>query len=321
MEVLHRWHEQSWSAALAARSHTERARDRRGVGRGDRKFARSLGLRARVCLRVNHRLGGLDWGFDMIVRSALLISAATVLIAGTAQLPSSGAAAGPGSVQIIQAVPGGLVDVSVDGKPVGRQTAEGKILGPLEVEPGNHVVEFSGAWVRQPLGTAITVRSGTSTDVVFHRPASAQGAPVINTYTTPKAVIGPGKARVLIAHTATVAPADVRVDGRVIFTNIANGEYAQADVPAGVHRVSLLPTGQRTRPILGPIDVTLAPQTVTMVYAVGSPTHGSMSVIAHVAEIAADGTVVPDKITTGSAGLAAYVAILPFVGTVPPPTG
>ena len=85
MEVLHRWHEQLWSAALAARSHTERARDRRGVGRGDRKFARSLGLRARVCLRVNHRLGGLDWGFDMIVRSALLISAATVLIAGTAR--------------------------------------------------------------------------------------------------------------------------------------------------------------------------------------------------------------------------------------------
>ena len=41
-----------------------------------------------------------------------------------------------------------------------------------------------------------------------------------------------------------------------------------------------------------------------MVYAVGTPTNGSMRVIAHAAQLTADGTVKPATIKTGSAGLA-----------------
>ena len=89
---------------------------------------------------------------------------------------------------------------------------------------------------------------------MLHLPASVGGAAVVTSYRTPVDPIGPGKARVLVAHTATVAPADVRVDGKVVFTNIANGEFATADVPAGKHVVALLPTGQTTDPILGPLD-------------------------------------------------------------------
>ena len=103
----------------------------------------------------------------------------------------------------------------------------------------------------------------------------------MSSYGTPTDPIGPGKARVLVAHTATVAPADVRVDGQTVFTNIANGEFATADVPAGTHEVELLPTGSTTQPILGPIDLTVAAGTVSMVYAVGNPRDGSMKVILH----------------------------------------
>jgi hypothetical protein len=158
----------------------------------------------------------------------------------------------------------------------------------------------------------VAVAAGSSTDVVLHRPASISGEPVVNTYKTPTSPIGPGKARVLLAHTATVPPADVRVDGKIVFTNIANGEFADADVPAGTHEVALLPTGQTTQPILGPLDVTLEAQTVTMVYAVGTPTNGSMRVIAHVSRIASDGSVVPASVGTGSAGLVADRPISPF---------
>ena len=121
--------------------------------------------------------------------------------------------------------------------------------------------------------------------MVIHRPAEVAGDPVVNSYATPVKPIGPGKARVLLAHTATVAPADVRVDGQVVFENIANGEFAEADVPAGAHKVELLPTGLTTDPILGPLDVDLKPRTVTMVYAVGSPTDQSMNVIVHTAQL------------------------------------
>ena len=118
----------------------------------------------------------------------------------------------------------------------------------------------------------------------------------------------------LVAHTATVAPADVKVDGQVVFANIANGEFATADVPAGKHVVALLPTGETTDPILGPLTVELVPQTVTMVYAMGDPEQDTMELVAHSARLAADGSLVPSMIGTGSAGLAADVRVTPFGG-------
>ena len=32
------------------------------------------------------------------------------------------------------------------------------------------------------------------------------------------------KAKLTVAHTAAVPPADIRVDGKVLFENVANGE-------------------------------------------------------------------------------------------------
>ena len=92
------------------------------------------------------------------------------------------------------------------------------------------------------VSSRVEVASGTTQDVVVHLPAEVGGDAVVSRYPTPLDPIGPQKARVLVAHTATVAPADVRVDGQVVFTNIANGEYATADVPAGDHVVALLAT-------------------------------------------------------------------------------
>ena len=98
------------------------------------------------------------------------------------------------------------------------------------------------------------VAAGSNQDVVLHLPASVGGAAVVTAYQTPVEPIGPGKARVLVAHTATVAPADVQVDGKVVFSNIANGEFATADVPAGKHVVALFPTGETGRPDPRPAD-------------------------------------------------------------------
>jgi hypothetical protein len=218
--------------------------------------------------------------------------------------PPATAAPASGELQIVQATPGVAVGIAIDGERVRSGVGVGSVVGPYTLSPGPHEVRFLGGSGRTVMRTSVTVRSGVSSDVVLHRPASPRGDAVVNVYTTPRAAIGPGKARVLIAHTATVAPADVRVDGKTIFTNIANGEFATADVPAGKHRVALLATGEDSYPILGPIDVTLEPRTVTMVYAVGTPTNGSMRVIAHAADLTADGTVKPATIETGSAGLA-----------------
>jgi hypothetical protein len=235
---------------------------------------------------------------------------------GLAALPATATAeagsAAPGRVQVIQAVPDEVLDVAVDGKTVESGSEEGAVLGPFAMSPGSHQVEFTGASGSDSLVSTVHVASGSSSDVVVHLPAQVGGAPVVNSYRTPTSPIGPGKARVLIAHTATVAPADVRVDGKVVFHDIANGEYATADLPAGSHTVSLLPAGLTGPAILGPLKMSLKAGTATMVYAVGNPRTHSMNVIVHDATLSSNGAGVPASIDTGSSGLAAGVRVRPF---------
>jgi hypothetical protein len=214
------------------------------------------------------------------------------------------AAPATGQVTVVQAVPGADVDIAVDGKSVKTRAGVGTLVGPLALASGRHQLVFTGAPGGRTIKTSVKVTSGSNSDVVLHLPASVDGEPVVNTYRTSQSPIGPGKARVLLAHTATVAPADVRLDGKVVFTNIANGEFADADVPAGAHRAELLATGTTKNPILGPLDVNLADGTATMVYAVGNPRNGSMNVIAHTVKLSSDGSVAPSSVATGSAGLA-----------------
>lgn len=252
----------------------------------------------------------------MFTSIRLLVAAATTSIALVSAVPPASAHGGsappPGRIVIVQAVPGDSLDVTVDGKTVHQATSLGSVLGPIAVSAGRHEVGFVDASGSVRLRSTVVVASGSSSDIVVHLPAALHGTPVVNSYRTPRSLIAPGKARVLIAHTATVAPADVRVDGQVVFRDIANGEYATADVAAGAHTVALLPAGLTKHPILGPLSVDLKAGTVTMVYAVGNPRDRSMNVISHTATLTANGAVVPARIDTGSAGLAADVVVHPF---------
>ncbi len=249
------------------------------------------------------------YGWTAVMLAGLLSAAGLAPADGTPDGAQDGAT---GQVVIVQAYPEAFLDVRVDGEVVARDAAVRTVLDPLELVAGEHEVTFSDRTGGAPLATTISVGAGSSSDVVLHRPASTRGGPVVSVYRTPRRPIGPGKARVLLAHTATVAPADVEVDGTVVFTDIANGEFAQADLPAGTHRVSLLPTGATTNPLLGPLELSLAPATATMVYAVGTPSDGSMDVIVHTVRLATDGSVAPTRIDTGSGGRAAHLRVHPF---------
>ncbi|ROR90391.1 DUF4397 domain-containing protein [Nocardioides aurantiacus] len=235
--------------------------------------------------------------------STALLAAAVVAIGATTGLGGGASAAGGGQVTVVQAVPGAEVGVQVDGRLVQPQAGVGEVIGPLTLAAGTHRLSFTGVPGGRTLAARVEVAAGSGHDVVLHRPAAVDGALVVSTYATPDAPIGPDKARLLLAHTATVSPADVAFDGEVVFSNIANGEYADADVPAGQHRVELLPTGRRGDPILGPLSVDLAPRTATMVYAVGNPRTRSMDVVTHTLQLSSDGSVAPRSIDTGSVGL------------------
>lgn len=218
--------------------------------------------------------------------------------------------ASQGKIAIVQAVPKLTLSVTVDGKKVQAGVVEGTIVGPIELSAGSHDVTFSDG--TNDIASSVDVTAGESSDVVVHRPAEVGGTPVVSVYPTDNDPIAPGKARVLLAHTATTAPADVVVDGQTVFTNIANGEFAQADVAAGAHVVSLLPAGVTGKPILGPLDVTLKAGTITSVYAVGNPKDNSMNVIVRTTGGTASGSQPPSGIDTGSAGLVSGVHVWTF---------
>lgn len=246
----------------------------------------------------------------------LVATVASLALLASAPAPAGSAAPRPALVTVIQAVPGATVDVAVDGRRMAGGAEVGAVLGPFELAPGTHDVSFSGNGV--DVESTLTVRSGAASDVVLHLPAEVGGAPVVHSYAAPTGAIGPGKARVMLAHTATVAPADVEVDGQTVFTNIANGEFADADVPGGTIEVALLPSGSAGEPILGPLEVSLEAGTLSMIYAYGNPRRGSMNVIAHTTALAPDGSVQPSRIDTGSAGLAtARVTTFSDDGTPP----
>jgi hypothetical protein len=226
--------------------------------------------------------------------------------------PKATTKAAVGQVALIQAVPQAQLTVTVDGEPVRKDVAEGTVVGPLDLPEGSHQVSFSDG--TQTIDSTVDVTAGQASDVVVHRPAEVGGTPVVSVYPTPSDPIDPGKARVVLAHTATTAPADVVVDGQTVFTNIANGEFAQADVAAGEHEVSLLPAGIKGDPILGPLDVDLQPGTITAVYAVGNPKDGSMKVITRTTGGKASPAQAPSQIDTGSAGLVDRVRVWTFSG-------
>ena len=112
----------------------------------------------------------------------------------------------------MQAVPGATVDVTVDGRSVAGGAGVGEVLGPFELAPGSHEMAFRGKGVK--VESTLDVGAGDSSDVVLHLPGGRRGRPGRPLLRRTDGPIGPGKARVLLAHTATVAPPTSRSTAR-----------------------------------------------------------------------------------------------------------
>ena len=178
------------------------------------------------------------------MRMGSVIVAGGIALAGlvSGPLPSGAAARAPGSVQVIQAVPGEVVAVRVDDRAVRDQVREGTIL-PLTLDAGRHAVEFTPVGGGDHDARERPVPAGGSVDVVLHRPGGG-GRPARGEHLHD----APQGDR---PRQGTRAGGPYRDGGpgrrarrrATVFTNIANGEFAEADVPAGTHRVALFPTG------------------------------------------------------------------------------
>ncbi len=233
------------------------------------------------------------------LRQAALLIAVALGLAGVGAAPSYASSAA--KVYVVQGLPGRSVDVAVDGKTVAEGLRTAAVAGPFTVPAGSRTVTFSdGGTVL--LRRAFSVKNASSWDVVLHLPAKSETEPMVTVFRNDLTSVPQGKASLTVAHTAAVPAADVRVDGKVLFSDIANGESLNLVVPVATYKVAITPEGKSSPVYLGPVSLTVKPGALNRVYALGDPQKNTMNVAVHVISTGSSGSDRPTKVDTGSGG-------------------
>ena len=237
------------------------------------------------------------------------LRAATAFVVGTS-LAALGAwsapatAASSANVYVIHGLVGQTVDVVVDDKVVGAAAKPKSIVGPLKLDAGAHTVVLRQDG-KDVANSQFNVKGGQSVDVIAHRQSDASRAPELTAFRNDISSVAPGKLRLAVAHTAAAPPADIRVDGAVLFRNVANAESLTLTVPAKTYTVDIVPTATDGEPILGPVDLPLQAGTLTRVFAIGDVATGNMDAVVHSLPVKVSGAAKPGSVKTGDGGQAA----------------
>jgi len=229
---------------------------------------------------------------------------AAALIGVGPSAAATGTATDTGSIYVIHGLPQVTGDVLIDGQTVETGLDWKGIAGPFEVDPGDHTVTLrpTTGSLTTDLTTTVPIAAGQSIDVVAHRATDPTAAPVITLYTNDLSPVAPDKSRLVVAHAAAVPPADIRVDGEVMFSNVANGEALTVLVPPGTYSVDIVPTGTDGPVVFGPVDLVVAAGDLTRVYALGSPDEGTMDAVVQTMPLSVEGADAPAMVETGSGG-------------------
>ena len=230
----------------------------------------------------------------------LLVSGA-LAFAGVVAAPSF--AADSASIYIVQGLPGRTLDVSIDGDSLVNGVKTAEVAGPFEVAAGRREVSFTSDG-KVVLERTFSVKAKSSWDVVVHLPAQSSGKPLVTVFKNDLSAVPKGKASLTVAHVAAVPPADILVNGKVLFANIANGESLNLVVPVATYKVAIVPTGETEPVILGPVDLTVQGSSLNRIYAVGDPDKKTMTVAVHVIKLTTKGSGKPSKVNTGTGGQA-----------------
>lgn len=216
------------------------------------------------------------------------------------------AAEATGVVYVVQGVADTPMTITVDGKAVATAAAAKTIVGPLTLPAGSHTVAAETPTHTETVSASISVTAGSNVDAVLHRQVDPSKPPVITTFPNDLSPVTAGSGRLVVAHTAAVGPADVRVDQKVLFANIANGEALTVTVPASTYSVDIVPTATSGPVVFGPANVPVAPTALTRVFAIGVAATSSMDAVVQVLPLSVRGTgTTPSTVNAGDGGQAA----------------
>ena len=228
-----------------------------------------------------------------------------------AALPAAAAPAGSGEVYLVQGIVGSTWDFSVDGDVVEEGVAAKEVLGALDLDAGSHRVEATSG-DGTSVEAMVDVKAGQSLDVVLHLPVDARKPAVLTSFVNDVASVADGQTRLSIAHTAAVGPADIKVDGEVLFSDVASGEELTVVVPAGTYRVAVVPAATDDPPVLGPVDLPVTAGQLMRVFAIGVAERGTMDAVVHTLPVPVTGSDrAPGDVPGGTGGQHDVTAVGP----------
>jgi hypothetical protein len=183
-------------------------------------------------------------------------------------------------IHLIHGIPDTDVDVIVDGSPVfeGFSFGDTQDLSALAGETlvGLQVVLAGTDTVAIDAGDVPLPSSGNWSIIAN---LDSAGTPTITIFENDTSSIAAAKGRLQVRHTAAAPPVDVKADGAVAFSNLANPNEAKADLDAATYSVEVVPTGADDPVVIGPADITVADGDSLIVYAVGSLEGGTLTVL------------------------------------------
>jgi Domain of unknown function (DUF4397) len=215
-------------------------------------------------------------------------------------------AAPTGTVYVVQGVADTPMTITVDGKSVATAAPAKTIVGPLTLSAGTHSITAESPSGTGTVTASMSLAAGANVDAVIHRQVDPSKAPVVTTFPNDLSAVAAGSGRLIVAHVAAVGPADVRVDQKVLFANIANGEALTVTVPGGKYTVDIVPTATSGPVVFGPADVPVAQTALTRVFAIGVAATNSMDAVVQVLPLSARGSgATPSTVNAGDGGQAA----------------
>jgi hypothetical protein len=202
------------------------------------------------------------------------VSLLAALLAIPLMAAPAGAAPGDAQLSVVHGVPGLVVDIYLDGAEVLPDFEFGDVEGPLTVASGSHEVEVFADGTTPPAAPAleamVEVPPGSNLTAVAH--LDADGDPTLSLFSNDVSAVFGGYGTVAVHHTAEAPAVDVLADGAVAFADVANGDSAALDLPAGTYDVTLNAAGTDTQafPDSGAIELPVTAGELINVYAIGS---------------------------------------------------
>ena len=81
-------------------------------------------------------------------------------------------------------------------------------------------------------------------------------------------------------------------------------------MPAGTYSVDIVPAGESSPVVFGPVNLTVQGGSLNRVYAVGDPAATTMNVAVHVIKVPETGSAQPTMVDTGTGGMAVVIQLI-----------